>query len=55
MRLVRIEQNRLTVVDLDLFDGTPVLDIKPYQASYHLESYGVPAWHKRLLERVKRV
>jgi tRNA-Thr(GGU) m(6)t(6)A37 methyltransferase TsaA len=30
LRLVRIEGLRLFVRDLDLLDGTPVLDIKPY-------------------------
>ncbi len=28
--LVGIEQNRLSVKDIDILDGTPVLDIKPY-------------------------
>lgn len=32
LRLVRIEQRVLHVLDLDLLDGTPVLDIKPYVA-----------------------
>lgn len=30
VRLVRVEGLRLVVRDLDLLDGTPVLDIKPY-------------------------
>ena len=32
-RLVRIEDNRLTVVGIDCLDDTPLLDIKPYFAS----------------------
>ncbi|MEM0075865.1 MAG: tRNA (N6-threonylcarbamoyladenosine(37)-N6)-methyltransferase TrmO [Nitrososphaerota archaeon] len=55
VHLIKITQNRLRVANLDLFDGTPVLDIKPYQASYHLDSYNIPAWHKRLIERAGRV
>ena len=30
VRLSKIENNILSVQDLDMFDGTPVLDIKPY-------------------------
>ena len=29
-RLVRVEGNRLHVAEIDLLDGTPILDIKPY-------------------------
>lgn len=30
VRLLRIERNLLTVAGVDILDGTPVLDIKPY-------------------------
>ena len=30
VRLLRIERRRLHIVDHDLLDGTPVLDVKPY-------------------------
>jgi tRNA-Thr(GGU) m(6)t(6)A37 methyltransferase TsaA len=30
VRLLRIEQNRLHVAGVDMLDGTPLLDIKPY-------------------------
>ena len=30
VRLVRIDGNSLTVADVDMLDGTPLLDIKPY-------------------------
>ena len=32
--LVGIEQNRLSVKDIDILDGTPVLDIKPYVTEF---------------------
>ncbi len=35
--LLKIEANRLFVRGLDLFDGTPVLDIKPYRDDYRAE------------------
>lgn len=53
--LLRRDGRRLVVSDLDYFDGTPVLDIKPYQSSYRVESYKVPDWHERLLRKAGRV
>ena len=34
VRLLSIRKNELTVKGLDAFDGTPVLDIKPYVAKW---------------------
>ncbi len=34
VRLVRVEDNILHVKDLDILDGTPLLDIKPYIQRY---------------------
>jgi tRNA (adenine37-N6)-methyltransferase len=53
--LVRREGRRLTVSDLDYFDGTPVLDIKPYQSSYRTDEFRVPEWHERLLKKAGHV
>jgi tRNA-Thr(GGU) m(6)t(6)A37 methyltransferase TsaA len=53
--LIRRKGRRLVVSDLDYFDGTPVLDIKPYQSSYRVEKYRVPDWHERLLRKAGRV
>jgi tRNA-Thr(GGU) m(6)t(6)A37 methyltransferase TsaA len=30
VRLLHVEQNRLYIADVDMLDGTPLLDIKPY-------------------------
>jgi tRNA (adenine37-N6)-methyltransferase len=34
------------VEGLDLFDGTPVIDIKPYRPDYRAENYTYPEWVK---------
>ena len=34
VRLLGIEQNRLLVADVDMLDGTPLLDIKPYVPAF---------------------
>lgn len=34
VKLISIEGNRLDIEDLDILDGTPLLDIKPYVAKF---------------------
>ncbi len=41
----------LLVSGLDYFDGTPILDLKPYQSSYRADNFSLPDWHSRLLKR----
>jgi tRNA (Thr-GGU) A37 N-methylase len=42
VRLVKVEGNTLHIRDVDIVDGTPLLDIKPY----------VPEFDTRELERI---
>lgn len=42
VRLLKIEGNLLHISDVDIVDGTPLLDIKPY----------VPAFDHRRVERI---
>jgi tRNA-Thr(GGU) m(6)t(6)A37 methyltransferase TsaA len=44
VRLLGREGNRIRVKGLDLFDGTPVLDIKPYRPDYRASEFRVPDW-----------
>jgi tRNA-Thr(GGU) m(6)t(6)A37 methyltransferase TsaA len=55
VRLVRMEGKTLHVTGLDLFDGTPVLDIKPYQPQYRAEDYRLPEWYIQLREKAGHV
>jgi tRNA-Thr(GGU) m(6)t(6)A37 methyltransferase TsaA len=50
VKLVRIEDRgaRIIVSDLEYFDETPVLDIKPYQDGYRSETYKLPEWNTKL-------
>jgi len=34
VRLLSVEENRLRVADVDMLDGTPLLDIKPYVPAF---------------------
>jgi tRNA-Thr(GGU) m(6)t(6)A37 methyltransferase TsaA len=48
VKLVKIDGGKLTVRGLDCFDGTPVLDIKPYRADYRAEDYALADWYRTL-------
>lgn len=53
--LVTLEGRFLQVSGLDLFDGTPVLDLKPYQPQYRADEYGLPEWYVQLREKAGHV
>jgi tRNA (Thr-GGU) A37 N-methylase len=52
--LLKVGGNVLTVRGLDAFDGTPVLDIKPYDSWDKVENAKVPDWWIKLEEEKQR-
>jgi tRNA-Thr(GGU) m(6)t(6)A37 methyltransferase TsaA len=48
VELVKAEGNVLTVRGLDAFDGTPVLDVKPFDSWDTAKDARVPAWWIKL-------
>jgi len=48
VELVKVEGNVLTVRGLDAFDGTPVLDVKPYDSWDCAENARMPEWWMKL-------
>ena len=49
VELVRVNKNQLTVRGLDALDGTPIIDIKPYDL-WDIEEYDkirIPQWWKK--------
>jgi tRNA-Thr(GGU) m(6)t(6)A37 methyltransferase TsaA len=55
VRLLGVEDNVITVQGLDAFDGTPVLDIKPFDFWDTTKDVKVPEWWMKLeRERMKR-
>ena len=48
VKLLAVEGNVITVQGLDAFDGTPVLDIKPFDHWDTTEDVRVPEWWLRL-------
>ena len=50
VQLLNVETNKLKVRGLDAFNGTPVLDIKPYDTWDVATDIRVPAWWNKLEE-----
>ena len=48
VELIQVEGNVLTVRGLDAFDGTPVLDIKPFDSWDKTSTFKVPGWWIKL-------
>jgi len=48
VELLKREENILVIKGLDAMDGTPVLDIKPFNSRDMVLDARVPEWHKRL-------
>jgi len=53
VKFIRRRGRLLEVEDLDLFDGTPVLDIKPYTPSRRIEDLQLPTWYQEVLKKVR--
>jgi tRNA-Thr(GGU) m(6)t(6)A37 methyltransferase TsaA len=52
VKLLRIAGRELFVSGLDLFDRTPILDIKPYRDDYRANEYELAEWYRNLRDRV---
>ena len=52
VKLLRIDGRELFVSGLDLFDRTPILDIKPYRDDYRTNEYELAGWYRNLRDRV---
>ncbi len=51
VRLLGIEGNRIEVQDLDILDGTPLLDIKPYVPEFDHRTEVCEGWLVRVKNR----
>lgn len=51
VRLYKIDNRKLSVTGIDLFDGTPVIDIKAYQPDYEAKQYSMPEWYHKIMNR----
>jgi len=51
VRLLKRDGSRLFVSGVDLFDGTPVIDIKAYQPDYEAREYAMPEWYVKIMNK----
>jgi len=54
VKLLNVQRNVITVQDLDAFDGTPVLDIKPFDHWNKTEDFRIPDWWKKIIKGNKK-
>jgi len=50
--IIKIDKNVITVKGLDLFNETPILDIKPYSYERVVKEFKVPDWYSELLKKL---
>ena len=51
VRLLQVEGNRLDVVGIDMLDGSPLLDIKPYVPDFDIRENARIGWYDRRAHR----
>ena len=51
VRLLKRRGGKLFVAGIDLFDGTPVIDIKAYQPDYDAKKYSMPEWYLKIMNK----
>jgi len=52
VRLIRIEENTLHIQDVDILDGTPLLDIKPYVPEFDIREAEKTGWLKKNVHKL---
>lgn len=53
VKLVKIEGNKLHVEDIDIVDGTPLLDIKPYVPEFDHRPGAKIGWLEKRIKRLR--
>ncbi|UCG44938.1 MAG: tRNA (N6-threonylcarbamoyladenosine(37)-N6)-methyltransferase TrmO [Candidatus Bathyarchaeota archaeon] len=48
VEILKVEDNTVTVQGLDAFDGTPILDLKPFDSWDTVRAARIPEWRRRL-------
>jgi len=54
VRLVRVEGERLHIQDVDVVDGTPLLDVKPYVPEFDVREATSIGWLKKRVGRLRK-
>ena len=54
LKILEIRGNKIFVDGLDLYDGTPVLDLRAYTPSYAVQKFSIPSWYRQLSRSLLR-
>jgi len=52
VRLVKVEDNVLHIQDVDIVDGTPLLDIKPYVPEFDIREVEKIGWLEKKVRKL---
>ena len=52
MRLIKIKKNNLFIRDVDIIDGTPFLDIKPYVPEFDVRAVDKIGWLEKNVNKL---
>jgi tRNA-Thr(GGU) m(6)t(6)A37 methyltransferase TsaA len=52
VRLLRIEETTLSIQDVDIVDGTPLLDIKPYVPAFDIREVQRTGWLEKNVQKL---
>ncbi len=52
VRLDKVEGNKLCIRDVDIIDGTPLLDIKPYVAEFDVREVAKNGWFENKVHKL---
>jgi tRNA (Thr-GGU) A37 N-methylase len=54
VRLIRVEGGKLDIRDVDIVDGTPLLDIKPYVPEFDIRKVDKIGWLEKNVNRLHK-
>ncbi len=54
VRLIKVEGEKLYIQDVDIIDGTPLLDIKPYVPEFNIQKAVKIGWLKSKLNNLNK-
>ncbi|OYT47943.1 tRNA (N6-threonylcarbamoyladenosine(37)-N6)-methyltransferase TrmO [Candidatus Bathyarchaeota archaeon ex4484_231] len=54
VQLIKVERNMLHIRDVDVVDGTPLLDIKPYVPEFDLRKVEKTGWLEKRVSRLPK-
>ena len=55
VRLIKIENNILFIEDVDIVNGTPLLDVKPYVPQFDIKEVGKIGWLEKNVHKLKNL